>query len=294
MISKVIEKFKEEGLRGVIKAISTKLFPPRAKSANLCLRLTENRAGLEIGGPSQAFERSGFLPIYKAVDQMDNCNFSRSTVWNSESQTTDSFLYDDQKKPGRLFITEATTLSEIGDATYGFVASSHTLEHIANPLHALSEWIRVLSPGGTVILILPHGSQTFDHKRSVTPLDHLISDWEKGMEETDLTHLQEILELHDLEMDPEGGSIEQFTARSKKNFENRCLHHHVFDTNLLVKVLDFMKLEVLAVEEYAPFNIIGTARKPAGADVPENAPVLSWSRALESTFDPEKHVWIRT
>ena len=35
-----------------------------------------------------------------------------------------------------------------GDATFDFVLSEHTLEHIGNALRALREWVRVLKPGG--------------------------------------------------------------------------------------------------------------------------------------------------
>lgn len=39
---------------------------------------------------------------------------------------------------------------------YDFVYSSHCLEHIKSPKNALNEWIRILKPGGLLILHLPH------------------------------------------------------------------------------------------------------------------------------------------
>ncbi|MAG44570.1 hypothetical protein CL633_01645 [bacterium] len=40
--------------------------------------------------------------------------------------------------------------------TYDFVYSSHCLEHVKCPKKVLKEWIRILKPGGLLILILPH------------------------------------------------------------------------------------------------------------------------------------------
>jgi SAM-dependent methyltransferase len=42
------------------------------------------------------------------------------------------------------------------DGSLDFVFSSHTLEHLDRPWDALSEWIRVLKPGGVLFLYLPH------------------------------------------------------------------------------------------------------------------------------------------
>lgn len=42
---------------------------------------------------------------------------------------------------------------------------------------------------------------------------------------------------------------EKFIERAKKNVENRCLHHHVFDENTLRKAFDFAGLEVIDFSE---------------------------------------------
>jgi hypothetical protein len=95
------------------------------------------------------------------------------------------------------------------------------------------------------MLVLPNKDVTFDHKRQVTPYRHLYEDYKNNVGENDLTHLNEILELHDLAMDPPAGNKEQFKARSLKNFENRGLHQHVFDDKLLKNIYDTMNIEIL-------------------------------------------------
>ena len=46
------------------------------------------------------------------------------------------------------FIAEASNLAMIGTGTYNFPISSHGLEHSANALQTLTEWCRVVQPGG--------------------------------------------------------------------------------------------------------------------------------------------------
>ncbi|MDO8754396.1 MAG: hypothetical protein Q7J80_10920, partial [Anaerolineales bacterium] len=82
-----------------------------------------------------------------------------------------------------------------------------------------------------------------------------------GMTESDLTHLPDILALHDLKRDPEAGDIAAFKARSMLNIDNRCLHHHVFDTRLAVSLVEHVGLKVLAVEEIRPHHILLLAQK---------------------------------
>ena len=62
-------------------------------------------------------------------------------------------------------------------------------------------------------------------------------------------------------MDPAAGSFDQFKLRSQKNFENRCLHHHVFNTYMALKLIDFVKLKILSFEAILPFHIIIIAIK---------------------------------
>jgi len=70
----------------------------------------------------------------------------------------------------------------------------------------------------------------------MTRFESLKDKFQRDVGEDDLSSLPEILELHYLEMDKPAGTPEQFKERSLKNFENRCLHHHVFDINLLIQV----------------------------------------------------------
>jgi predicted SAM-dependent methyltransferase len=167
-------------------------------------------------------------------------------------------------------VAEATDLSEIDSTKYDFILSSHMLEHTANPLKALSEWVRTLKENGILIIALPHKDGTFDRYRPVTSLNHIIQDFECGTQEDDLTHLPEILRLHDLNLDPEAGTLESFRERSEKNFQNRCLHQHVFDTDLAIQMIHHQNLQILAVEAVLPCHIILVAQKISEGEILSN------------------------
>lgn len=242
--------------------VQRKVLPPQLTHLRpLVSEFVAKQTGLEVGGPSDIFRRRGLLPVYKFAAHLDNCNFSSDTVWEGRI-TRDSFRYDPWRAPGKQYFAEASALTFAADASYGFALSSHTLEHSANPLQCLLELQRVLRPGGALILVLPHKDATFDHKRAVTPLEHLIDDFERQTQEDDLSHLPEILALHDLERDPHAGNYEQFAARSQHNLVNRCLHQHVFDTQAAAAMVDWAGFGIHTLETALPAHILIMALKP--------------------------------
>ena len=201
-----------------------------------------NKKGIEIGGPSPLFKIT--LPVYKVVASLDSVNFSNNTVWEGAIQTGQSFNYF-KNKNGFQFISEATNLDQIKSKTYDFLLSSNCLEHIANPLKALEDWKRVLKDDGFILLVLPNKESNFDHKRPVTVFEHLLDDCNNKVTEHDLTHLDEILTLIDLSMVSPAETLEEFKFRSLDNFNNRMLHHHIFDIPLIKKILEHSNFEVI-------------------------------------------------
>ena len=201
--------------------------------------------GLEIGGPSSIFSGRSILPVYQLARSVDNCNFSSTTVFQGEIGVDGRTFRYAKNKVGLQFICEATDLGRIADERYDFVISSHTIEHISNPLRALLEWRRVLRPIGVLLLVCPHKERTFDHRRPMTRVDHLLEDYQKDTGENDLTHLPEIMQLHDLSMDPMARNPQSFVKRSMNNIRNRTLHHHVFDTDLVVQMVTIAGFKVL-------------------------------------------------
>jgi SAM-dependent methyltransferase len=196
--------------------------------------VSKNRFGIEIGGPS-----STAPVIYENANTIDNVIFSKNTVWSNH---TDEYNYHPNKK-GKVIINDAVNISNVPNGRYGFLFSSHSLEHIANPLKAIQDWLRVIRQNGYIIIIVPEKSACFDHKRNYSKFSTLLSQYEKNVGEDDLSTLPEILQNHDLSMDPPAGNLEQFTQRSLDNFNNRCLHHYVYNDDLLMEICNYFKCE---------------------------------------------------
>ncbi len=207
------------------------------------------KRALEIGGPSEIFQ-IGPLRIYSVLASIDNCNYSAHTIWRSTGRIF-----------GRNLVCEATNLQGIADGRYDCVLSSHSLEHSANPLKALYEWKRVLTKDGILLLILPNKENTFDWRRPVTSLDHMISDYERQTGEDDLFHLDEILALHDLSRDAPAGTPEQFRVRCLNNLSIRAIHHHVFSRQSTLELVKYAGFLPILSELNQPNDIIVLARR---------------------------------
>ena len=205
------------------------------------------RSGVEIGGPTTWLFRYT-LPIYQSIRSLDGVNFSSSTVWEGDIGANSGRYNYYKARVGKQYISEASDLPIISDGSYDFLLSSNCLEHIANPIKAVKEWKRVVRPGGAMIVFVPDPAHNFDHKRDVADFSHLVADYEKDTQEDDLTHLREILEKHDYEMDRYSIDREYFKARSLDNLNNRCLHHHVFSLELLEGILDFAGVRTVRTE----------------------------------------------
>lgn len=255
-IRKLIKALQENSIPYLLKVSLKKLIRPRIKEFELFKELFQNRSGLEIGGPSGIFKQGGFIPLYKIVKNLDGCNFSNTTLWEGNIENLGSYKYS-HGKMGKQYVSEASNLSQIDASKYDFIISSNCLEHVANPIKALLEWVRVLKKDGVILLVLPNRKFNFDHKRPITTFDHLLKDFDDNIEEDDMTHLEEILQLHDLNLDFRAGTKEQFTERSKRNVENRALHHHVFNTTLLNQLFTHLNLQVLMTYENEEFIILG-------------------------------------
>lgn len=232
----------------------------------------KERRALEIGGPSWILGDRGCLPVYRALGSVDNCLFSSETIWTGRVRSGRSFRYHSRKEAGLQFICEGTALTTVQDSSYQCVLASHSLEHMANPLKALEEWKRVLDQDGVLLLVLPHRDGAFDWRRPITGISHLIQDYEKNVGEDDRTHFPEILALHDVHTCDPKETPEHFRQRCLQNFQNRGMHHHVFDTNTAVEMTHRAAFQVLRVDPLEPYHIIILAQRCREA--PNNARFL--------------------
>lgn len=213
----------------------------------------DDAEALEIGGPSALFARGRPLALYGRLQALDELDFAADTLWTG--------ALDSPVGLRQRLIGEAAELNGVPDASYDAVLVSHVLEHLANPLRALRRWRAVLRAGGHVLLVVPHRDGTFDHRRPITPLDHLLDDERRGIGEDDQTHVEEVLALHDFERDPVPGGRGAFAVRARDNLKHRGLHHHVFSTASAVDVVRAAGLAPVEAVAMRPYHAIVLARR---------------------------------
>lgn len=198
-----------------------------------------NKIALEIGGPSNLFNDN----IYKTIKKLDNVIWSNNTIWYNNNTDIYNFMEGREISYGKNITEDAVSLKNISDKSYDMTISSHSLEHIANPIKALKEWIRVTKTD--IILILPNKYETFDHKRDYTKFETILDKYNRDIGEDNLESLNEILEKHDLDLDKPAGTLEQFKIRSLDNYNNRALHHHVFNYDLVYNICEYLNISLI-------------------------------------------------
>ncbi len=221
--------FKAGGVAGVLSAAARRIRTPHAQSFAKCRELVRDGSGIEIGGPSSIFAWGGLIPVYPHARRIDNVNFASKTIWEDATKEGDTFHFYSRKAPGQQFIGEGADLGVTG---------------------------------GALVLVVPARDGAFDHRRPLTTMSHLVEDFEANKDEDDLTHLEEVLRLHDLSRDPGVTDAGAFRERAERNAEFRSIHHHVFDTRLAVRVVFHAGFEVVAAEPLEPYHIVVLAGKP--------------------------------
>jgi SAM-dependent methyltransferase len=176
------------------------------------------------------------------------------------------------------FAGERSTSDYLGDAvalpvcsnSLDYVANSHLIEHISNPVKALLEWQRVLKNGACLYIVIPDRRYTFDRARPLTEAAHMIDDYLKEVDDTDSTHIEDFIygidwrvvspdtdpETHD---DLRKQHCDHYFERTGKG-EEINIHFHVFEPcnfeELVVACREHpsvpFELELIRVEEQFP------------------------------------------
>lgn len=222
-------------------------------------RLFKDKSGIEIGGKSFIFSVKGPTPFYTIIKQLDNINFNNKTFWGDFNEGENFYFIDN--KTGKQIIADATDLSVIRDNSYDFVLSSHVIEHIANPIKALYEWKRIIKSAGYLFIVAPNMKDTYDRNRSLTSLDHVITDFKNRTVESDTTHFDEVINLHDFFLDSTVNSIEDHVQRTLDNINTRIVHHHTFHMGSLSFLLKYCDYQIIDKQFVKPYHLMIIAQK---------------------------------
>ncbi|MDR0599399.1 MAG: class I SAM-dependent methyltransferase [Treponema sp.] len=139
------------------------LFPPDnrilIRESRTAHRYLNGLRGIEIGGGAH----SPFGLNTLNVDYTDE-----STVF------TKACVDEFHCEPLKVDIVAPGDDLPFKDNTWDFVVNAHVLEHFFDPIKAITEWIRVIRPGGILFMIVPHKDRIFDYDKPRTTLGELI------------------------------------------------------------------------------------------------------------------------
>jgi SAM-dependent methyltransferase len=157
-------------------------------------------------------------------------------------------------------VGDACDLTVLDNDSVDFVIANHVMEHLQDPIRGLHEMARVTKPGGLLYYAIPDPRATFDRRRPVTAVNHMIDEFREGTEATRRDHVQEFVEL--AEGDPTLVSApEAIAARVQFLLDtDYSIHYHVFRPDTFLELLSAARAEVgLEVEVVAFAACDGTA-----------------------------------
>jgi SAM-dependent methyltransferase len=245
-LNKVSKKFLSPSLHSTLRDYAIDLYCHTQEKSISIYPIFSNalsgKSGLEVGGPSWIWKT--LIPVYRDINSLDNVNWA-STTANNPYMTSGPHQYRWYlNKRGYNYICEADSIPA-EDSKYDFIISAQVLEHIANPIKSLYEWRRLLRHSGHIICEVPNKEKTFDYKRKITTLEHIVDDFKNGINHDDLTHLEEVVELKDDFLSPNYKTKDELRRICSDNINNRLMHHHVFDLNLLISIMEKVEFKIV-------------------------------------------------
>ncbi len=132
-------------------------------------------------------------------------------------------------------IDNGELLETVPDESQDFIVANHFLEHCEDPIRTIGTHLGKLRPGGILFYAVPDKRHTFDHRRPVTALDHMVADHEQGAERSRREHYDEWSRLV---VDEEGDTEERVEARSRELEAARySIHMHVWTQAEFLKLI---------------------------------------------------------
>lgn len=121
-------------------------------------------------------------------------------------------------------LADGELLETVPDSSQDFVIANHFVEHCQNPFLALSNMFRVLKEGGILYMAIPDKRYTFDVDRPVTPVEHLVRDYEEGPAWSKRQHFEEWARFVNKAAD-----VSQISDRADELMEmDYSIHFHVW------------------------------------------------------------------
>jgi SAM-dependent methyltransferase len=185
--------------------------------------------GLEIGAGNVPFP----LPLGCSVSYADRISANHFAVYyagyRDAAETKLDAVHVDH-------VTDIENLDPIDDESLDFIIASHVIEHSRNPIKAIAQAFRKLRTRGHLVLVIPDMTRTFDSKRTLTPVRHLIADYVNPSRERDRQHYLEVATLsfpHD--------GIQIWQRIETWMHTDRDIHFHTFTYESFRELIDVVR-----------------------------------------------------
>lgn len=180
--------------------------------------------GLEVGAGASPFP----VPLECSVLYGDYFPHERLIQELYPGQRAESLVIPD-------IITELETLSGVANESLDFIIACHVIEHTKNPIGAIVESYKRLKKGGKLLLCIPDKERTFDSNRPLTPLNHLIEDYQKPDRGRDYEHYEE---FYRLSFPIENRELYKQEVRRRYD-EQYAIHYHVWNHDSFKEMLEW-------------------------------------------------------
>lgn len=133
---------------------------------------------------------------------------------------------------------DAETFDGVEKNSADFIISAHVIEHLLDPIGSIQAISTTLKFGGHAIVVAPEMTQTFDHDRPVTTLQHVMSDYEDGGRSTRLqAYIEHVRFVHPLYNTPIPDHLVDLEAR--KIMEARMdIHVHAWNRSAFIQMIE--------------------------------------------------------
>jgi SAM-dependent methyltransferase len=211
----------------------------------------EGMKAIEIGGPTELFQLHSQVlycyPLFSSIDNINNPNFH----FPNNSQESEKKIFKTIYNLEGCEITKEN-ISNI----YDVIISSHTIEHMVNPIEFLFKSKELLRDNGYILTVLPNKPFFWDRVRETTSVEHLIEDHLKNTQEDDMTHLYDNINI-DCPIKFQQGLV-YWESLCKNNKFSRVMHHHCFEKENTIAIHEYSGYKTLfcEVSEIDPLQII--------------------------------------
>jgi SAM-dependent methyltransferase len=140
-------------------------------------------------------------------------------------------------------VDDGELLTTVPDASQDFIVANHFLEHCEDPIGTIEVHLSKLKPGGVLFYAVPDKRYTFDFRRPLTEIDHMVSDHEQGPERSRSAHYEEwtrlVAEDESAKSAPEETDSEQSLVRRAEELEasRYSIHMHVWTQAEFLKLI---------------------------------------------------------